>query len=370
MWMRDTAGVLALSAMLGACSSAQNEPADSSGPDDGKASTATALCPTGAGTGFLGDDVCLAAPASDSGFQLHYGPSDYDDPDEVAKYLVEPGQEKVACYFAKTANATDVFSSGYQIHMRPGSHHLILATQNEPVPDGFTTCGTAPVGPGGLGGTQVPIVDELVDPAPENQGLAIKVAARTQAMFNFHLINTTSAPVLSEAWAYYLYAPRDAVEGYRGAVFLAGGLGFRIERGEKQTYRYSCSPSAPSRILQLAAHMHEHAVRMTAWKISGNERTRILESYKWDEPGQVRFDTVHDNPAPIAASRATGADISGDLVVMPDERVEWECAVENDGNTTLTFRNEVLTGEMCVLTGTQVRADDPMQPSDFTCIRN
>ena len=29
-----------------------------------------------------------------------------------------------------------------------------------------------------------------------------------------------------------------------------------------------------------------------------------------------------------------------------------------------------ITGEMCVVTGTQVRADDPMTPSDFTCVRN
>jgi hypothetical protein len=50
--------------------------------------------------------------------------------------------------------------------------------------------------------------------------------------------------------------------------------------------------------------------------------------------------------------------------------IEWECDVENTSSQTLTFRNEVQTGEMCVLTGSQVRADDPNTKADFTCIRN
>lgn len=343
-------------------------PTKASKPMDGTTGMAETKCATN--TGYAGDDACLEPPPPSLGFQLHYGPSDHDDPDEVAKYLLDPGKEIVSCYDTKTANTDDVFSTGWQIHMRPGSHHLILQTETKPVPDGFTPCGSAAVGPSALGGSQVPIVDELTDPAPENQGLAIKIAAKTQALFNFHIINTTSAPILSEAWANYLYADQDTVTGYRGAVFLAGGVGYRIAPGEKKTYSYSCSPNVPSRILRLAAHMHEHATRMTAWKVSGDQRQKILETFNWAEPGEVAFDSVHVNPPPDPGAGATGADVSGDLVFQPGDQLAWECEVANDSTTTLTFRNEVVTGEMCVVTGTQVRDDDPMTPSDFTCVRN
>ena len=44
--------------------------------------------------------------------------------------------------------------------------------------------------------------------------------------------------------------------------------------------------------------------------------------------------------------------------------------MDNTSNVTLTFRNEVYTGEMCIMTGAMVPADDPMQPDDFTCAMN
>lgn len=350
--------VLAL-ASFGCSSAADGEP---------KTAQAAEACVTN--SGYAGDAACLAAPSAEKGFQLHYGPRDHDDPSEVAKYVLDPGQEIVDCYATKTANTTDVFSIGYQFHMRPGSHHLIAQTQQAPIPDGFLPCGSVAVSPGGLGGTQKQEDDYLTDPASENEGLAIKIAQKTQAILNFHVINTTDAPMLTEAWLNYFYAQPSEVRGLRGAVFLVGGLGYRIDPGTKHTYQYSCSPNQPSRILSLAAHMHTHATRMTAWKISGSTRTKVLEAFNWEEPGTVYFDSVHQNPASDAASKQTGADYSGDLRVDPGEQIQWECEIENTSTGVLTFRNEVVTGEMCVVTGAQTNADDPNVASDFTCVRN
>lgn len=358
---RRQACALFLFGCLGCSSAAEESP-------PGKGSGAAEACVSN--SGYAGDAACLAPPAAEKGFQLHYGPSDHDDPAEVAKFLLQPGQEVVNCYATKTANPTDVFSVGYQFHMRPGSHHLIAQTQAKAIPDGFLPCGTVAVSPGGLGGTQVQVTDYLVDPAAENQGLAIQIPERTQAILNFHVINATQAPLLAEAWLNYLYADAAEVRGLRGAVFLVGGLGYRIDPGTKQTYQYSCSPNQPSRILSLAAHMHTHATRMTAWKVSGGTRTKVLESFNWEDPGTVYFDTAHQNPPPDAAAKQTGADYSGDLRVDPSDTIQWECEVENTSSSILTFRNEVVTGEMCVVTGTQVNADDPKTKSDFTCVRN
>jgi hypothetical protein len=358
-------GVLAF-AFSGCSSTAVGRDTGATTKGDGGVTPET--CPQN--TGYPGDANCIAAPAAGKGFQLHYGPADHDDPVDVAKYLVQPGEEAVNCYALKTGNDTDVYSTGYQFHMRPGSHHLIAETQDKHVPTGPLSCGAVVVSPGGLGGTQLQIDDSAKEVAPENEGLAIKIAANTQAVLNFHVVNSTDAPLLSEAWLNYDYADESTVTGMRGAVFLVGGLGFRIDPGTKKTYQYSCSPTKPSRILQLAAHMHVHASRMTAWKVSGGVRTKILESFNWEEPGTVYFDSAHQNPTSDATAKRTGADVSGDLTVDPTESIQWECEVENTSNAVLAFRNEVVTGEMCVVTGAQVRADDPTKSSDFACVRN
>jgi hypothetical protein len=56
--------------------------------------------------------------------------------------------------------------------------------------------------------------------------------------------------------------------------------------------------------------------------------------------------------------------------VNPTDTIQWECDIDNTSQDVLTFRNEVFTGEMCILTGAMVPADDPMNADDFTCTLN
>ncbi len=224
-------------------------------------------CPTN--SGFPDDDRCLAPPAPDKGFQLHYGPSDYADPANVAPYVLAPNDETVDCDYVKTPNSEDTYVSGYEFFMRQGSHHLLVNVNSTPQADGFATCQTNDMTPGLLGGSQTPEVDEREDPAPENQGLAVHVPANSQAVINFHVINTGVTSILREAWSNYFYIDASQVKGIRGNLFLTGGLGFYITPGTSQTYTYSCSPDRPVRVLSLAAHMHAHATRLSAWKVSG-----------------------------------------------------------------------------------------------------
>ena len=58
------------------------------------------------------------------------------------------------------------------------------------------------------------------------------------------------------------------------------------------------------------------------------------------------------------------------MVLQPTDTLQWECEVDNTSDVTLTFRNEVYTGEMCIMTGVMVPDDDPMNPDDFTCTLN
>ncbi len=324
-------------------------------------------CPTG--TGFQGDNACLPAPDPAQGFQLHYGPTEYAS--DVSPFVLEPGKETVDCVYQKTPNTTDRYVSGYQFYMRPGSHHLNMNINGQAEDAGFGMCQANDQSPGILGGSETPKVDQLSDPAPENAGLAVKVPANSQAVINFHVINTGTKPILREAWLNYMYIDPSQVKGIRGNVFLVGGVGFRIDPGTHQTYQYSCTPDRPTRVLDLAAHMHVHATRMSAWKVASGQATKIYESYDWANPNDFRFDSVHPhNPVPDPTTRTAGA-VSGTLTFQPGEYLQWECEVDNPaGGSVLTFRNEVETGEMCIMTGTMVPADDPMKPYDFTCTLN
>jgi|CZKU01.1.fsa_nt_gi hypothetical protein len=338
-----------------------------SGPDASGPGMLSDGCPTN--SGFPGDDLCLAPPAPDKGFQLHYGPSDYADPANVAPYVLAPNDETVDCDYMKTPNSKDTYVSGYEFYMRQGSHHVIANVNPTAQADGFGTCQTNDMTPGLLGGSQTPKVDELEDPAPENQGLAVHLPANSQAVINFHVINTAVTPILREAWLNYFYIDASQVKGIRGNVFLTGGLGFSITPGTSQTYTYSCSPDRPVRVLSLAAHMHAHATRLSAWKVSANQPSLVYEAFDWAEPASLHYDSVHTNAPPNRATRTAGGS-SGPILVEPGDTLQWECAVDNTSDEVLTFRNEVYTGEMCILTGVEVPADDPMQPYDFTCSRD
>ena len=160
----------------------------------------------------------------------------------------------------------------------------------------------------------MPKVDELQDPAPENAGLASFVPANSQAVINFHVINTTSEPTLREAWLNYMYIDKSQVKGLRGNLFLLGGLAFNIAPGTHKTYTYSYSPTRPVRILDIAAHMHAHATRMTVWKVSNGQPTQVYETYNWATPTDLHYDSVHTNNAADPATQ-TGGGMTGTLTV-------------------------------------------------------
>jgi hypothetical protein len=303
------------------------------------------------------------------GFQLHYAKMDYKDPASEAPYVLQPGQESIDCYYLKSPNTSDVYLGGYQYSLRTGSHHFNVDVNTTAQADGLATCGVNDNAPGLLGGTTIPVDDERSDPAPENAGLAVKLPANSQVALNFHVINTTPKPILREAWANYLYIDPSQVKGYRGNVFLIGGIGYQIGPGTKQTFQYACSPTRPTRILDLYAHMHAHSTRMTVWKVSGGQPSLVYETYSWAAPTQIKYDSVHTNTMPDRTAKTPGG-ASGPLVVQPGDSIQWECEVDNTSNTTLTFRNEVYTGEMCIVTGEMVPDDNPMNAGDFLCSLN
>src|SRR5260221_853040 len=112
--------------------------------DDSAIASATKPClpnadPCNLHSGFAGDEYCILPPPEGKGIQIHFGPKSYTDPDEIAKYKIEPGEEFNAYGVANIDAIADHWYNYTQIRMRPGSHHLInQLVQGDNLQEGYT----------------------------------------------------------------------------------------------------------------------------------------------------------------------------------------------------------------------------------------
>jgi hypothetical protein len=346
----------------------------SSSPDEGKSPESPASkngpdgCPVN--TGFPGDDSCIAAPLKEEGAQMHYGPSDYDDPDDVALFVLKPGEEVDKCFFMEMPNETDILYGKIIGGMRPGSHHFIArAMEGAADKTGFQDCAGADVTGtvDSIGGSQFRRF-EFPPVAPDYDGLAGKLPAKRQGMLNGHFINATEDLSLAEAWLNYEPADPDAITGYYASMSLNGGVGMRILPHSKQTLHYSCSPDQDVRLLNVSGHFHAHTVRFSAWKVDAEGvKTPLMQAFHWEELASFYLDSKTVNPESDPATKTDGA-LSGPITIATTDAIEWECEIDNTSDSTLKFRNEVQTGEMCMVVGLTAAVDGNSKP--FTCNRN
>lgn len=311
-------------------------------------------CPTN--SGYEGDDVCIPPPAPGEGIQLHVGPRTYDAA-AVAPFLLAPNTENVSCYFSKTSNTAQMYYFREQIRMRPHTHHLIMTIISQDHPDGWGPCidifgGGAT---GSIMGSQTPIRDipDTPQTAPENVGLARVLPPHAQVQYQLHYYNFTPSPILREVWVnLYSMDPSEATQPITSAGMI-GGLDLAVPPNSQQVARYGCSTNATGRIYDIFGHYHAHTERFTMWRVRGTERLNVYESFDWVHPANFTYDSVNQNPVADRVNKIAGA-YSGDLDVLPGDRFEWECAINNTSSQTLRFANEVNTGEMCIAFGSFV----------------
>jgi len=176
-------------------------PSSTSRPDQKTAAPGLAIDECKLDTGYLGDEHCILPPPADKGFQVHYGPTDYDNPE--AGFLMMPGDESTVDFPATTPNDTDAFFYARQYRMRPTAHHIILS-----VPNGSTSIAGLGRRVGTANTSQDFPVGGII--AQEDQNVGIPLPPHSVITANFHAINTTEEPQLREAWVNFWY--RDPSE--------------------------------------------------------------------------------------------------------------------------------------------------------------
>jgi hypothetical protein len=348
-----TAAALAL-AGCGGSDSTPEENGKTIGSGGGTHTGGTAACDID--SGYEGDELCILPPDPSEGFQLHYGPGNYDDPAQVNPYLLQPGEELVDCLYLHTTNETEKYFYGFHSRLRPGSHHLIVTAIKDDREDVLGDCEGGGLMGGaiaGLAGAQTPIRDfpEASGDAPENAGLGKKLPARAQASMQLHFVNTGTEPILREAWVNVMY--KDAAEVTQSVSTVAhiGGIGMAVQPNTTEVLKFQADVPKDLRVVDLFGHFHAHTTRFSAWKVSsGGERQLVYEAYDWEDPGNLSYNSVYKNGTPDPVARTPGG-YTGILEFSPGDRVEWECEIKNDSEGVLNFANEVYTAEMCNLFG-------------------
>jgi hypothetical protein len=357
------AAMLAL-ALTGCSSDSESDRSESPTPEPDPNPLALPCGPLD--SGFDGDERCILPPDPEVGIQLHVGPTRYDDPAEIDKFILQPGEEKTECYHFTNPHDTTISFFRQVYRMRPGSHHLIMhmSLGGTPVPEGWGSCyggGDSSYMP--IGGTQNGVSEfpPNGDVAPEDEKLSRPLPAGTPMKFELHFVNVTDKPILREAWVNL--ERKDGTDNQiLGGIFMTGGVNMNIAPGTKEVLKYSCTNDLPDRrVVSLFGHRHAHTTRFSVWQNRGTEREILLyEDYEWEDTAELVYNTLIKNPAPDPVGRTAGG-YSGLLMFNPGDTIEFECEIDNTGangvepsKDPLTFANEVYTGEMCNLFGSMV----------------
>lgn len=291
-------------------------------------------------TRFVGDEFCIKPPPADKGFQLHIGPSNYENPEP--RYVLEPGQEVTEPWMGTAPNEKEIYFFYRQQRMRPGSHHLLI----------YTTGGMELIV-----SSQNPISDLPASGkiAPEDEDVGIALAARAPLAGSIHYINTTQQPILKEVWVNFWYKDASDVKERARPIFSGAPIN-NITPGSHVVVSADCPIMGSGRILRLFGHKHANNVRWSTYRVRNGQRDLLFEDYDhWEEPLILEYSSLTTNPVPDRAKKTPGG-ISGMVDVQQGDTLRFECEIINNTSSTFTGENEAVDDEMCIQNGTIVGA--------------
>jgi len=322
-------------------------------------------------TGFPDDKACIVAPKPSEGFQIHVGPTNYDDRAEVAKFVIKPGEEKTECYTLRLENEQELTYQTHTLSGRAGTHHIINSSWTGDLPTGMFAVGcgaganpldaNAPTQTGSLPGASKAYMPRT-PVAPEFADVGRTIPAKALMTSDMHYYNFTDKDILREYWV-NVYFPPEGAEIKRTAqgIVAFGGLGWNfepIQPGTDMVYKYECPIVGNGHVMNLLGHYHIHGKRFgVSIKRASGMSEKVFEMYDPYDPAVFDYNSITTNPA--FSAQAAGA-TSGMLPVSDGDVLQWECHIINDSMMPLGYTNEVKTGEMCNTWGFTV-GTEPVQ---------
>ena len=199
------------------------------------------------------------------------------------------GDEKWQC--ERKTLTEDVWISRFTPIAPTGTHHTLLAIDNNPDADGTTDCGVSiqtdwtVLFASGLGSPELNM--------PE--GVAVHLAAGTQIVLDLHLYNFGST-ALSETSAIDVLSADPATIHDEAEVILVGQPSFSFSTMGYPTLDFSCNTNGQTNFFAVFPHMHQmgfHAkVDLT---ISGVTQTVYDEPYDFEQQWFREYDPIAMN---------------------------------------------------------------------------
>jgi hypothetical protein len=343
------AGTAAPIAAAGTTGAAPSAGAGGAAADAG---TGMAMDECGLHTQYAGDEYCILPPPPDKGFQMHIGPTNYDNPE--AQYLLTAGQEITNDFNTTSTNTKSVYFYYRQYRMRNGAHHNIITTTGAGAATGVDL------------GRRIGTVNVLSQDspkggiiAPENVGVGIPLDANSPIDVSLHSINTSDKTELREIWVNFWYRDPSLVTEPTEEMFQTGDPTFSIAPHQDTILGpYTCAVQGTGRMLWFYGHRHANNVRFSAWRIRGAQKDLFYEGFNWEEPLTLEYASTVTNSPPDDSKMIEGG-WSGILDFQAGDTIQWECHVINQTDGTLRFTNNTYTGEMCIMDAELVGANCP-----------
>lgn len=329
-------------------------------------------------SGFDGDDVALCPPVPEDGFQIRFGPDDYDDPASLEPYVMPPGGESIECAYVELPNGSEHFLQQLVGRARPGMHHGSIKLVSNP--------------PSSLPEACNPIVGELLhigqnpsfqvpdlstpnpDPGGEGtggldlEGGAIRMPPGRTVAIELHYFNTTTEPLLREAWLNFYTREPSEVSAVLTPISLLG-LGIMVPpRSTGTVVRRACEAPSPRYVTHLQGHTHENTQRFTIWKheAATDQLTQLYESYDPLEPALLTYsDLIENIPADPASKRPGGT--SGRIRLEAGDSLVWECEIDNPSADPVMDGGPAQGQQMCYTFGNFI-ADGDAPEGNWGCL--
>ena len=231
--------------------------------------------------------VMLEPP--ESGFQLHMGPFD-----------VWPNIDREVLYFEPMVTRVPQYISGYEISMRPGSHHFILynypGDQSTPDPGVYRDIRDARQSSDVSDatnlfplryfiGTQTPSVNYRFPP-----GVALRLPPGSGFDLNSHYVKTDDEEIFGEVYA-NLYAMDPMAVEYVALPGHFSNFNISLPAQKITTLAETFEFTEKKHIVQMWSHAHEKMLEFSVERVGGERDGQLLYwTNDWAHPPLLEFD--------------------------------------------------------------------------------
>jgi len=294
----------------------------------------------------------LAPPAARQGFQVR-----------IPAFALGSQPEREGCLFVRLPNTEAIYMSGYEIHMRPGSHHFIVYSYNGeacdkdrdndgtpncldqdsgeafPPPQFIDDIGCNDKGPNDrfqksfIAGAQTPNSTVFYPP-----GIALKLEPRQGLLLNAHYINyyqDTQGEVLLNINT----IPANAVKYEAKIIFDVIANSFiSVPPQTVKEARWAWSPSKRSALMGLTSHMHKRGTQFTIDHIGADGSDKNPANGPVDDQGKKHLYVNADYADPANLG------FPSPLILEPGEQLSYTCRHDNGVNRPLKMGCEESAG--------------------------